>query len=163
MRHGGRASGTERAALPSHGPPAAGLLPATPIAPSPRMESEPQLCPSCPIPDCTDLVRHLCQPWLSCSLTPVFHGPHHLPDHCFFHPYLHSSTRQFFETHGASPPPDGEQVVRFEVHTDGSGGSNQQHLGGPPSWAWCLFSVTSSGRYICEGYLCECVLISTPV
>eukprot|EP00959_Pyramimonas_sp_CCMP1952_P311814 6525807-Pyramimonas_sp.AAC.1 len=56
--------------LPSHSLPAAGPRPATSPRPRARMESEPEQ-PRCPIPDCSELVRHLRQPWQSsASLSP---------------------------------------------------------------------------------------------
>ena len=108
-----------------------------------------------PLPDCRGPAQRLRQPWpTSSALTPLFLGPQRGPRFCLFQPHLHSSTHSFVETHGAPPPPSDDEIVRFEIYTDGSGGSKQQLLGGPPSWSWCLLGVTTDNRYRCDGYLC---------
>ena len=109
--------------------------------------------PLSPVPDCSHLLSRLSSAWSDTSLTPLFYGTAQLPDACYFSPYLHSATQQFLLHHGSGPPISDSDIVRYEVFTDGSGGSGKGPLAGPPSWAFVVCGVTCDDRFRIEGDL----------
>ena len=105
------------------------------------------------MPDCAALLHQLGLPWpCDNSLTPLFYGSHQSLDQCFFLPYLHSSTSAFLLQYAGAPIAD-DEVVKYEIYTDGSGGSDSKHIGGPPAWSFVVLAYTNSGRCKVEGYL----------
>ena len=106
-----------------------------------------------PLPACTVLLSRLSEAdGNSISLTPLFYGEQKV-ENCFIAPYLHSSTQQFLHEQSLGNPVLDHEVMRLEIFTDGSGGSDGKQLSGPPAWAFVVMGYACDGRCRVEGYL----------